>query len=1081
LTDSSESGSKGSKNQQQMKGSQSPGTQPPGAADSNGRANQSGQASRTMNMAATHQMQPTAAHPMMWDDPSQHSLVLLNPRMSAAHSTPLMQHANGASSMARAPSLAHNARMQGQLPSAEHYHPHSANAIQLANQLRHATASKMQPQGHHHAAGDLADYIGGLHPQPAVGYDWSAINAASAAVASTHSSLAALGLHPHRAAMVNFSVQDHARVLMAREQQTAAAHHAAAAHRQQQAVAFLGAAPHAYAPVGAPHFAHMGGPSAATAALLMGHSGMPQAPATTQVQSGSRVQSAKQSTKSEQSSKKAPRENKSDQKQGSSKKDQKKDISKVSSMKEGANDKSGEQTSGNGGVKKEAAANRKRKLSDQDKTDSQQEKKACTTDKVGQSKSANENSTVGNAKAPDVVAYSAAQPRRSESSPAETSKKRDSSKDLSKNRNSGVGAKEKKGTDWNSKETAAKIAGSTSVPTQSQNSIVPKETSKDAKAKRTAQSSPQGTDGMQFFVPPAPPGVSAEIASLVLGARSYQAVELVESGSIADGAAIVDYLIAVGTAVPIHKALVANPFKDRMNAPSLKTGLGSIPPTSREVILASILLWLWRNHEEAFQRAFAKSGRIDVDPECKWLIHAAVDKSVQALCQEIADAAALPGSQLTAALMAYKSRGNSSQKTALGAESDRSQATTKLDLLIASIVSKALMAGLSVDEQMDSLLPNFHDLLNYLDECRKCALHSKSQERALLAALISRKATMSLPFSHAYVSSIVRAGEAIGHGELFEVVQNEEVNVSTMIPYDVFTDESGAWEDPCRPIEGFTSNLTGDDLMRRAHARAMIQKSLKKLQDRHNIKGGAPTPGAYIDPPSSGSGANSDSNKSVSSSTASTTPRGWLKRRSSFSEPPVQAGTGSAAATSWSLYDPRHYSAPLVWKAKDSENSPYGRHNKNTRARSLSMTQFKSGKGGRGKAAERSMSVASYEQATDKVNTGSMLQSTREIAWSDVAGIFQNVTLPGMSLAQKEKEAPETATPRDKTIFAPFVRKIELSDDTSSSESDEEEDLRDDEILLRHQIVLDRMKSHLSEFLEVRKNSQDRRKSRNKT
>jgi hypothetical protein len=165
-------------------------------------------------------------------------------------------------------------------------------------------------------------------------------------------------------------------------------------------------------------------------------------------------------------------------------------------------------------------------------------------------------------------------------------------------------------------------------------------------------------------------------------------------------------------------------------------------------------------------------------------------------------------------------------------------------------------------------------MISYLDESRKCCLHSKSQERALLAALISRKATMSLPFSHAYASSMVRAGEAIGHGELFEVVQNEEVNASTMIPYDVFTDESGAWEDPYRPIEGYTQNLSGDDLMRRAHARAMIQKSLKKLQDRHNIRGGTPNPGPYTDPPSSASGANSDSSKSMSGSTASTTPRG---------------------------------------------------------------------------------------------------------------------------------------------------------------------------------------------------------------
>lgn len=50
-----------------------------------------------------------------------------------------------------------------------------------------------------------------------------------------------------------------------------------------------------------------------------------------------------------------------------------------------------------------------------------------------------------------------------------------------------------------------------------------------------------------------------------------------------------------------------------------------------------VLVWLWNNHEEDFQRAFAKSGRIDVDPMCKWLVHASVDASVRALKQYISE------------------------------------------------------------------------------------------------------------------------------------------------------------------------------------------------------------------------------------------------------------------------------------------------------------------------------------------------------------------------------------------------------------------------------------------------------------
>mmetsp|Transcript_101984 Transcript_101984/g.152789 ORF Transcript_101984/g.152789 Transcript_101984/m.152789 type:complete len:423 (-) Transcript_101984:125-1393(-) len=407
--------------------------------------------------------------------------------------------------------------------------------------------------------------------------------------------------------------------------------------------------------------------------------------------------------------------------------------------------------------------------------------------------------------------------------------------------------------------------------------------------------------------------------------------------------------------------------------------------------------------------------------------------------------------------------------------------STKLDLLTISIVCRELMSGIVVDSFTNSLLPHFDDLLSYLDDTRKYVLYSKAQERVFLANLISRKATMSLPFSHAYVSSMVRAGEALGHGELFEVVQNEDVNVSTNIPYDVFTDESGAWEDPCRPPEGYTRGLTGDDLMRRAHARAMIQKSLKKLQDRHNIKGGTSHPGPYIDPPNSSAGATSDSSKTYSGAGTSTTPRGWVKRRSSFAEPPVQAGTGSAAATSWSLYDPRHYSAPMIWKGEDAENSPYGRRSKNKRPRSLSVSQAgtkSGGKNARGKASARSMSVSSMEHAKQEGNDDRMRQSTHEIKWSDVANIFQNVKLPGNAAAQKEKEA--RAALRQKTIFAPFVRKVDVAFDDNDSESDDDEDLSDETVLGRHQVVLDEMKEKLSAVFEARKKTQDRRKSRDK-
>jgi hypothetical protein len=344
---------------------------------------------------------------------------------------------------------------------------------------------------------------------------------------------------------------------------------------------------------------------------------------------------------------------------------------------------------------------------------------------------------------------------------------------------------------------------------------------------------------------------------------------------------------------------------------------------------------------------------------------------------------------------------------------------------------------------------------------------------------------MSTPFSHAYVSAMVRAGEGLGHGELFEVVQNEDVSVSTMIPFDIFADpHTGEWEDPCRPVEGFNQGLSGDDLMRKAHARAMIQRSLKKLQDRHNIKGGTPVSGPYAESDSSPSGSGSVGNvdsggKSGAGSNTATTPRGFFRRRS-FSEPPVQPGTGSSPATSWSLYDPRHSSAPLLWKSDGVENTPYGRYQKNSRPRSLSLSQVGLRQAeATPKKAGRSMSVASFESAKSE-DSEDIPRSTQEINWTELAGIFQRVSLPGTEKAQREKEKAIAAAPNGNlTIFAPFVHKIEtISTVASDEESDEEEDLSDGAVLARHQIVLDGMKEKLSAIFDARKKQQDRKKGR---
>ena len=64
--------------------------------------------------------------------------------------------------------------------------------------------------------------------------------------------------------------------------------------------------------------------------------------------------------------------------------------------------------------------------------------------------------------------------------------------------------------------------------------------------------------------------------------------------------------------------------------------------------------------------AFSKNGRIDVDRACKWLISAAVDKAVESLSNEIADATSRAGSQLTAALVTLRSKAQKSQVSETG-------------------------------------------------------------------------------------------------------------------------------------------------------------------------------------------------------------------------------------------------------------------------------------------------------------------------------------------------------------------------------------------------------------------------------
>jgi len=515
-------------------------------------------------------------------------------------------------------------------------------------------------------------------------------------------------------------------------------------------------------------------------------------------------------------------------------------------------------------------------------------------------------------------------------------------------------------------------------------------------------------------------------------------------------------------------------LKDRLNTPGFKSGNNGAPLVPRDVAVATILVWLWATNKDKFQQAFEKSGRIDVDPGCKWLIQAAVDTAVRALTLEIADSIARGEGPFSEPSASRKNQNvpKPANPPTMVEDAERANIARKVEIHTLMTINKALMSEVHIDEGANKAIPQFQSLAEYLDELRLCAFRSKCQERALLASLVARKATMTESFAHAYTSSVVRAGEAVGHGKLFEAVQDEETSVSSMMPYDIFTGEGDVWEDPCRPLSGFTSGLTGEELFRRAHARAMIQKSLRKLQDRNHIKGGTPSHGPYVDLSScdSASGANS--------ADGGVSPRPILRRKGTFLlEPPAPAGTGSAPAKSWSTYEPTHISIPLDWNPNYLENTPYGLYRFGERSRSLSLSvSSRSGEPRNIKKSKRSMIVTAptvgFIQKADPDEK--IPKSTREIIWADVAGIFQRVEVPKKSPTSKFGHGDKKPS---KNIFAPYCRKID-SDPVYEDESDTEEDLSDETVLARHQVVLDEMKAKLSAFLEARNRVQNRRKSK---
>jgi hypothetical protein len=558
-------------------------------------------------------------------------------------------------------------QFQVQLHQAEHYH--QTNALQLAHQLR---ISRLPYPGTQ-TTGDLSEYMGGLHrTQAQAAYDWSSATAANAAaaVASSHS-LAALGLNQHRSAIVPLSAQDRTRVLLAREQQTFAAHAAAAQH--QQAVALMsgagGAAVHTYASSGFPHLAgQLLNPSNPG---LLGHPGIQRfrfanAPQEAPNNSPSRTNSIQLVQRSSGNAHSILTKNVQTSHDWKTNADV---VQKSASSNKDEINESGQKSAADNQEDNHppSEAGKKRRRSENDVVDKNPGEKKPVVSEIDEGSRPRGTEIVNDENEPRASLDQAAP----------------------------LAVPDEKIV----REYPVIVDDNCNISNEKDGRVIPPKlvadpAADDSHAKVTSSR-------LQYFVPVASADIASEVATLILSAKCHDAIQTLglpgEFGP--EGSRIVDYIVSVGTAVPIPKTMVLNLVKDRLNAPAFKnSGVCSIPALSRDVIVAVILLWLWQNQEDSFQRAFSKSGRIDVDPECKWFVTAAVDKAVSALAAEVTELSSRSNKPLAAALLAHKNKSSIGQK---GGEADSFSATsTRIDLLAAAIVSKALNSGLIIDEEM---------------------------------------------------------------------------------------------------------------------------------------------------------------------------------------------------------------------------------------------------------------------------------------------------------------------------------------------------------------------------------------------
>lgn len=570
--------------------------------------------------------------------------------------------------------------------------------------------------------------------------------------------------------------------------------------------------------------------------------------------------------------------------------------------------------------------------------------------------------------------------------------------------------------------------------------------------------------GMKMVNPACPSSVSEKNAQEILKGCFHQAVENAMKEDLAKGSsdekkkaailttsALCGYLLKVASAVPISKTLISNELKMRLNTIRFQALINSLAVKARpgaspsDVINATVTIWLWSRYQETFKAAFAKNGRIDVDPECIWLTKAAVEKAT--------------GEKIAKGLKTILST-SSAQISSI-------ETANNIRMKIAKLVSVGMSTGIRINGTVNAALPNLDPLVDHLDLLRMKALRYRCQERVLVASLISKRTRMSEAFSNAYTSSMIRAGAALGYDDLGEIVQDESTKSSSQMPFDILSDATGAWEDPCRSLGGYGTELDSDELLKRAHARAMIQRSLKRLQDRHGIKGGTASAGSYsdsYDPTLHGSSTSPAHRPS---------PRGGIKRKTSFSGGDNLKSMSSSATTA--LFNPSHFSTPYIWDGDDLDNMPYGRHD------GISIRRLRSPSGvGRHLSEGGEQSFTKQFLSEDGVELVRIpaVQSTRAIDWTEVAQHFEDVKpmeKPSSSSRANDHNDHNVAVPLGSTIYAPFCREIDPENLPSDDDSEGcEENMDEKYILDEHQKVLNTIKEKFDTMMRIRQEYQDK-------